>query len=118
MEKLNLNKKTYVKNQYEKVIDTRFSQLANSVSPNAPLPPSISVEEFFQNYNDIFFQIPKLGATNSHEYLVKTSSEYIDSNIANNDIQALIEEINALQQQNLELNQQLVNLSISSSQPS
>ena len=117
MEKLNLNKKAYAKNQYEKVIDTRFSQLANSVSPNAPLPPSISVEEFFQNYNDIFFQIPKLGAINSHEYLVKTSSDYINADVINNDIQALIEEINALQQQNLELNQQLVNSSISSSQP-
>jgi hypothetical protein len=116
MEKLNLNKKVYAKNQYEKVIDTKFSQLANSVSPNAPLPPSVSVEEFFQNYTDIFFQIPKLGATNSHEYLVKASSDYIDANIVNNDIQALIDEINTLQQQNLELNQQLVNSAISSSQ--
>ena len=115
MEKLNLNKKVYAKNQYEKVIDTKFSQLATSPSPNA-FPTSISVEEFFQNYNDIFFQIPKLGDTNSHEYLVKTSSEYIDSNTINNDIQALIDEINILQQQNLELNQQLVNSTISSSQ--
>ena len=115
MEKLNLNKKVYAKNQYEKVIDTRFSQLATSPSPNT-LPTSISVEEFFQNYNDIFFQIPKLGDINSHEYLIKTSSEYIDSNTVNNDIQALIDEINLLQQQNLELNQQLVNSAISSSQ--
>ena len=114
MEKLNLNKKVYAKNQYEKVIDTRFSQLATSPSPNT-LPTSISVEELFQNYNDIFFQIPKLGDINSHEYLVKTSSEYIDSNTVNNDIQALIDEINLLQQQNLELNQQLVNSAISSS---
>jgi hypothetical protein len=116
MEKLNLNKKTYVKNQYEKVINTKFSQLANSVPPNTSLPPSISIEEFFQNYNDIFFQIPKLGATNSHEYLIKTSSEYVDSNAINSDIQALIDEINVLQQQNLELNQQLVNSAIPSSQ--
>jgi hypothetical protein len=115
MEKLNLNKKIYSKNQYEKVIDTKFSQLATSPSPNT-FPTSISVEEFFQNYNDIFFQIPKFGATNSHEYLVKTSSEYIDGNVINNDIQALIDEINLLQQQNLELNQQLVNSAISSSQ--
>jgi hypothetical protein len=116
MEQLNLNKRVYVKNQYEKVIDTKFSQLATSISPNTPLPPSISVEEFFQNYNDIFFQIPKLGATNSHEYLVKTSSEYINIDTTNSDIQALIDEINILQQQNLELNQQLVNSAISSSQ--
>jgi hypothetical protein len=116
MEKLNLNKKAYAKNQYEKVIDTQFSQLATSILTNAPLPPSISVEEFFQNYDDIFFQIPKLGSINSHEYLIKTSSEYIDSDTLNSNIQALIDEINALQQQNLELNQQLVNSTLSNSQ--
>jgi hypothetical protein len=117
MEKLNLNKKAYAKNQYEKVIDTKFSQLANSPSSTTPAPTTtISIDEFFQYYTDLFFQIPKLGEINSHEYLVKTSSEYIDSNIINADIQALIDEINALQQQNLELNQQLVEIQVSSSQ--
>ena len=33
MGQINLNKKVYVKNQYEKVIDTKFSQLATSI-PN------------------------------------------------------------------------------------
>ena len=117
MEKLNLNKKVYAKNQYEKVIDTKFSQLANSPSSTSAIPtPTISIDEFFQNYNDLFFQIPKLGEVNSHEYLVKTSSEYIGSTSLNNDIQALIDEINSLQQQNLELNQQLIELQVSSSQ--
>ena len=116
MEIINLNKKVYAKNQYEKVIDTKFSQLANSPSSTAAITTTISVDEFFQYYTDLFFQIPKLGETNSHEYLVKTSSEYIDSNTINADIQALIDEINALQQQNLELNQQLVEIQVSSSQ--
>jgi hypothetical protein len=118
MEKLNLNKKVYAKNQYEKVIDTKFSQLANTPSSTSDLPqfPSISIDEFFQYYSELFFQIPKFGETNSHEYLVKTSSEYINANTVNNDIQALIDEINALQQQNLELNQQLVEIQVSSSQ--
>jgi hypothetical protein len=115
MEKLNLNKKSYSKNQYERVIDTKFSQLATTIPSNTPTSPLISIEEFFQDYNEIFFQIPKLGSINSHEYLVKTSSEYIGNNVTNSDIQALIDEINSLQQQNLELNQQLVNLSSSSS---
>jgi len=115
MDKLNLNKKSYSKTQYERVIDTKFSQLATSIPTNSPPPSSISVNEFFQNYNDLLFQIPKLGDTNSHEYLIKTSSEYIGESVIDSNIQALIEEINSLQQQNLELNQQLVNLSISSS---
>jgi hypothetical protein len=117
MEIVNLNKKVYAKDQYEKVIDTKFSQLATT--PTSPIPvelPTVSVEKFFSDYNQIFFQIPKLGETNSHEYLVKKSSEYIGATQANDDIQALIEEINALQTQNLELNQQLVNLAVTSSQ--
>jgi hypothetical protein len=111
MENLNLSKKVYAKNQYEKVIDTNFSQLATSQPTNVPIP-TISVEEFFQNYNQIFFQIPKFGTTNSHEYLIKTSTEYIDFTVINTDIQALIEEINNLQQQNLELTQQLIDLQL------
>jgi hypothetical protein len=114
MAAINLNKKVYAKNQYEKVIDTKFSQLANTPSPSSTTP-TISIEEFFQNYNQIFFQIPKEGETNSHEYLVKTSSEYINFTPINEDIQALIDEINLLQQQNLELNQQLVDLQITGS---
>ena len=110
MEKLNLNKRVYAKNQYERVIDTKFSQLAN-VTPPEVTEATISVDEFFQNYNQIFFQIPKVGEINSHEYLVKTSSEYLDSAPLNEDIQALIDEINTLQQQNLELNQRIIELS-------
>ncbi len=110
METVNLNKKLYAKNQYERVIDTKFSQLAN-VTPPEVTEATISVDEFFQNYNQIFFQIPKVGEINSHEYLVKTSSEYLDSAPLNEDIQALIDEINTLQQQNLELNQRIIELS-------
>jgi len=112
MDKINLNKKVYSKNQYEKVIDTKFSQLATSPSDLPPPSNTITVEEFFQNYNDIFFQIPKLGVTNSHEYLIKTSSEYINFTPLNDEIQALIEEIDNLQQQNLELNQKLIELQL------
>ena len=117
-EKINLSKRVYAKNQYEKVIDTKFSQLATSPSPTPTTAQQtvISVDEFFTNYNQLFFQIPKYGETNSHEYLIKTSSEYIDFSPINNDIQALVDEINLLQTQNLELNQRLVEIQLSGSQ--
>jgi hypothetical protein len=114
METVNLSKKIYNKNQYDKVINTDFSQLAKSpsiVNPNV-IAPVISINEFFANYTQIFFSIPKLGTTNSHEYLVKTSLEYIGTNPASDEINALIDEINILQQQNLELNQQLIDLQL------
>jgi hypothetical protein len=110
MEIINLNKKVFAKNQYEKVIDTKFSQLANTVSSTAPTVQTISVDEFFQYYNQLFFEIPKEGTVNSHEYLIKTSSEYINFTATDDSIQALIEEVNLLQQTNLELNQQIISL--------
>lgn len=115
METISLNKKIYAKNEYEKVIDTKFSQLATTITPTDISTTNIETQiaDFFADYNQLFLDIPKFGLTNSHEYLIKTSTEYIDFNPINDDIQALIEEINALQAQNLELNQQLVELSTS-----
>lgn len=117
MEILNLNKKVYAKNQYEKVIDTKFSQLATTPSLTSTLEADTNAQiaAFFASYNQLFYDIPKFGATDSHEYLIKTSSEYINYTQINEDIQALIDEINNLQRQNLELNQQLVNLQVSGS---
>jgi hypothetical protein len=117
MEIINLNKKQYVKNQYEKVIDTKFSQLAFTPSPtDTNINEGPTIDEFFQMYDQLFFEIPKYGETNSHEYLIKTSSEYIEYTPISDEIQALIEEINLLQQTNLELNQQIINLQTSGSQ--
>ena len=114
-EKLDLNKKSFNKNQYEKVIDTKFSQLATSFSEAnnpPPPPPPVLVDEFFQKYEQLFFDIPKTGTTNSHEYLIKRSSEYVDFQVMNDEMLALIDEINSLQKQNLELNQKLINIQV------
>jgi hypothetical protein len=70
-----------------------------------------TVDEFFSDYDQLFFDIPKFGETNSHEYLIKTSQEYIGlSNVVNDEIQALINEITELRQENLELQQQLLSV--------
>ena len=49
METVNLNKKVYVKSQYERVIDTKFSQLATTITPAeqaALTTPTITVDQF------------------------------------------------------------------------
>ena len=105
-----LQKQVYDKNQYQKVIDTSFTQL---VQPTTVFTGSIlpTVSEFFNDYNQLFFDIPKFGETNSHEYLIKTSQDYIGtSNIINDEIQALIDEVTELRQENLELQQNLIQL--------
>lgn len=113
MAKIVLNKEILNKNQYQKVIDTSFTQLVPPTPVTPQQIPSISVAEFFNNYQEIFFQIPKLGDTNSHSYLIKTSQEYIGSSqITDDTIQALIEEVTQLRQENLTLQQQLISGSL------
>ena len=115
-EQIDLNKVVYSKTQFERVIDTSFTQLVEP-EPVSPLSiPSISVAEFFTNYQEIFYQIPKFGSTNSHEYLIKTSGEYINATQTNETIQALIEEITQLKQENLELQRQQIQNDIASVQ--
>jgi hypothetical protein len=103
VEQISLNKQVFSKTQYERVIDTSFTQLVEPTPISSLTIPSISVAEFFLNYQDIFYQIPKFGDVNSHFYLVKTSGEYIGNTQNDDIIQALIDEINQLRQQNLEL---------------
>jgi len=105
-----LTKRVYDKNQYQKVIDTSFTQLVQPIT--APTGSSLpTVTQFFDYYNQLFFDIPKFGETNSHEYLIKTSQDYIGtSNIINDEIQALIDEVTELRQENLELQQNLIQL--------
>ncbi len=111
---INLNKKVYNKNQYKKVIDTSFSQLATSVSSseNKSLEENYTQEinTFFQDYNRLFYQIPKTGSTDSHEYLIKTSIDYIGFEQNSEDIAALLEEINSLRKDLLEANQTILEL--------
>lgn len=108
-EQVNLSKTVYSKIQYEKVIDTSFTQLINVSSSLSASLPVITVDQFFQYYQDLFFQIPKLGEVNSHEYLVITSGAYIGSTTPTDDtIQALVDEVTQLRQENLDLQQQII----------
>jgi hypothetical protein len=113
MEIITLTNTVYNKNQYERVIDTSFTQLVQPQVTASVVAPTISVAEFFQNYQQLFFQIPRFGESNSHEYLIKTSQEYIGSSEANDDtVQALISEITQLRQDNLDLQQQIISGSL------
>lgn len=105
-DRINLNKQVFDKRQYQKVINTSFTQLSVP-STSSAIP---SVDEFFNYYDQLFYQIPKFGQTNSHEYLIQTSQAYIGSTLQNEEIQALIAEITDLRSENLNLNQQIFDL--------
>jgi hypothetical protein len=106
MAQVELNKRVFSKNQYQKVIDTSFTQLVPLNQIDTIPTSSVSVDQFFEYYNQLFFDIPKFGEVNSHEYLIKTSQEYVGTTFQSDEIQALIDEVTFLRQQNLELQQQ------------
>ena len=113
MEIISLTNTLYNKSQYQKVIDTSFTQLGVVAPTSSFVAPTISVAEFFQNYQELFFSIPKFGNADSHEYLIRTSTDYVGSStVTDNTVQALIDEITQLRQENLDLQQQLLSGSL------
>lgn len=108
-ESINLNKQVYDKRQYTKVIDTSFKQLGvQTIQEQIDQQPT--VDEFFNMYNELFYQIPELGATNSHEYLVKKSGEYIAFDANQDEIIALQNEIAQLRTDLLDAQKQVIEL--------
>ena len=111
MEKVTLVKENFTsKIQYQEVIDTSFTQLV----PPTPIIDEVlnvpTIDEFFQNYEQLFFEIPKFGEINSHEYLVKTSQAYIGSAVINDEIVLLQQEITQLRRQLIEIQREPVQL--------
>jgi len=94
-EKIDLIKKVYSKTEYPKIIDTQFQQLG-VISVNEQIEATTTVQQFFEYYNELFYDIPSYGDSNSHEYLVKTSGEYINFDQENEIIEALRKEITQL----------------------
>lgn len=112
-EKITLNKEVYSPQAFKNTINTSFSQLV-TVAPTASITsvfePTVSVQEFFSYYKELFFLIPKVGSVNSHEYLIKTSTDYVGYNPVDSEMQAVIEEITQLRQENLDLQKQIYSL--------
>jgi len=107
---LKLSKKLYNKPAYLNTIETQFTELISVTQESTAPTQSISVGEFFQYYNEIFYEIPKEGEVNSHEYLIKQSTDYVGSQGISNEIQALLDEITSLREENLELQQNIIDL--------
>lgn len=108
-ENINFTKPVYSKNAYEKVIDTSFKQLGTpSIQQQLSIQPTVN--EFFAMYNDLFYDIPEIGAINSHEYLIKKSSDYILFDPNNEEINALQAEIAQLRIDLLNTQKQVVEL--------
>jgi len=106
-ENIDLNKEVFNRRDYEKTINTSFTQLGvKTIQEQIDEQPS--VQEFFNLYNDLFYEINELGETNSHEYLIKTSGDYISFDENNEVIEALQTEIANLRIELLEAQKQII----------
>jgi hypothetical protein len=108
-ENVNLNKQVYDKGQYNKVIDTSFKQLGvQTIQQQINDQPTI--DDFFNMYNELFYDIPETGEVNSHEFLIKKSSEYIGFEANQEEIIALQAEIAQLRTDLLDSQKQVIAL--------
>ena len=99
---IDLRKEVFSKAQYVRTIDTSFSELGvTSIGDDLIAQPN--VEEFFDQYSELFYDIPPNGEINSHEYLASESGAYAGADSINAEVQVLLDEIAELRRENLEL---------------
>lgn len=104
-EKINLGRTGFVTKAYKNTIDTNFTQLT---PPPPPVEEVISVEEFFNLYTNLFYEIPAEGDVNSHQFLIERSTEYIGfTEEKDQDIEALLNEITQLREELLATQEEL-----------
>ena len=109
MSQIPIEKQVFDKNTFGKVVNTQFNQLLNQQGTETT--QVITVDEFFVLYDEVFYQIPKEGDTNSHRFILQREAEYLGVIIDQTDIQALLDEITSLRQQVLDSQTLLKDLS-------
>ena len=108
-EQIPIEKQVYDKGTFSKVVDTQFSQLLVNVDEGDT--PTFTIDDFFELYEQLFYQIPKEGDTNSHRFILEKEAEYLGVIINQDDIQALLDEITVLRQQVLDTQNSLSEIS-------
>ena len=108
MSRIPVQKTVFDKDAFSKVVNTQFSQLLNQGAQEEPL--TFTVDDFFDLYDELFYQIPKEGESNSHQYILQREADYLGVSINQDDIQALLDEITSLRQQILEAQQTINDL--------
>lgn len=104
-QKVNLGRQGFSTQAYKNAIDTSFTQL---IPPPPPVEVIYTVEDFFNLYNTLFYEIPAEGDINSHRFLVNRSTEYIGfTEEKEEDIQVLLDEITSLREELLTTQKEL-----------
>ena len=112
--KIRIEKDSYRLKQFDRVIDREFKTF---IEPQ-PEVDTDTVEELFRLYDKLFYSIPIEGESNSHQFIIKKSSELATYEKYTEDIQPLLDEIANLRQQLLETNESLLEFESSSAEGS
>jgi hypothetical protein len=108
MTQISLDKNIFNKNDFEKLVDRNFKQLINQQSTQTD---TFTIDDFFQLYEELFYQIPREGEINSHRYILNKEAEYLGVQLAEGtNIQALLDEITSLRNELLDANKVLLDL--------
>lgn len=99
-----IKKTVFKKDEFGKVIDRNFKTFSQPI----PIEQQRSVEEFFEDYENLYYEIPPEGESQSHQYLIARSTELVDFDKDTSEIQPLLDEIAQLREQILGYQQQLI----------
>ena len=109
LKSVKISRQVFDKDKFNETVDTSFSQLIPLPDPSFFDVNLATLEDFWILYNKFFLLIPKEGIVNSHTYLIEESTEYINYAPNQAEIQALLEEIAELREENLGIYQDLAN---------
>ena len=99
---------TVIGKEYNKVIDTEFKTFGANININLT---QLTLEQFFQHYSDLFYQIPKEGDNESHRFILDKTVAYLGVKLVDDEsIQALLDEIDGLKRQILETDKTVADL--------
>lgn len=99
-----IKKTVFKKDEFGKVIDRNFKTFSQPI----PIEQQRTVEEFFEDYENLYYEIPPEGESQSHQYLIARSTELVDFDKDTSEIQPLLDEIAQLREQILGYQQQLI----------
>jgi hypothetical protein len=99
-----VQRKIFGKSTFKNVVDTNFNELLPA-DPAIPVLPPATVDTFFVDYDNLFYDIPASGSSTSHLELVNRSSEYLGISFTD-----LLDEISDLRDENVALKNQIFTL--------
>ena len=104
-EQVQIQKTIYGLQSFNNVVDTNFKQLARSQTTVVEGEATIEqdIQNFFEQYNALFYNIPPSGSENSHLELATRSLEYLGVSLDD-----LTTEISNLREENIELKNQIL----------